>query len=48
MSSLSPPPEIAALEARLPPADAREAALYNRFRELGIAWEFSNYPLAQV
>src|SRR4051812_3926664 len=34
----SPPPEIAALEAKLPPPDAREAGLYAKFRELGIAW----------
>ena len=31
-------PEIAALEAKLPPADEREAALYARLRQLGIAW----------
>jgi Ala-tRNA(Pro) deacylase len=30
--------EIARLESLLPSADAREAALYDRLRQLGIAW----------
>src|SRR5690348_7089226 len=38
MSESTTPPEFAALEARLPPADAREAALYARLRELAIPW----------
>jgi Ala-tRNA(Pro) deacylase len=33
------PPEIARLEAGLPSADAREAALYARLSALGIAWQ---------
>jgi Ala-tRNA(Pro) deacylase len=51
MPSPSPPaaPEIAALDAGLPAAEAREAALYARFRELGIAWQtFDHVPVFTV
>jgi Ala-tRNA(Pro) deacylase len=33
-----PDPNATSLESRLPSADAREAALYERLRALGIAW----------
>ena len=41
--------EIAALEARLPPPDAREDALYERFHALGIGWQtYDHVPVYTV
>ncbi|MGQ0741193.1 MAG: prolyl-tRNA synthetase associated domain-containing protein [Alphaproteobacteria bacterium] len=37
-------PELAALEARLPGADAREEALYARLAALGVAWKAYSHP----
>ncbi len=45
----APRPDLAALEARLPSPEVREAALYARLKELGIGWKtYEHVPVFTV